>query len=177
MSIFSTILDKLGIHKPAAPATPAAPAPAKPASTATPYTPGQMGVYGGPPAATPATPVTPSKPSSSAAPYIPGGMYPPAAAAQTPAKPAEMPMVDVTSHLDNLAKASSIPLNWRMSINDLKALWGMAHSPDASTELAVELGCPEKEMADSYSRNVWTHTALLKKIAENGGNIPQELLK
>jgi hypothetical protein len=31
-------------------------------------------------------------------------------------------------------------------------------------------------MGDSYSRNVWTHKALLKKIAENGGKVPPELL-
>jgi hypothetical protein len=31
-------------------------------------------------------------------------------------------------------------------------------------------------MSDSYSRNVWTHKELLRKIAENGGNIPANLL-
>jgi hypothetical protein len=85
-------------------------------------------------------------------------------------------MVDVTSHLDKLAKAFPIELNWRQSINDLMALLGLDHSPQAIRDLAVELGCPEKEMADSYSRNVWTHQTLLKKIAENGGNIPKNLL-
>jgi hypothetical protein len=94
----------------------------------------------------------------------------------TPAAPVEVPMVDVVSHLDSLAKASPIELNWRQSINDLMALLGMDHKPAAIKALAVELGCPEKEMADSYSRNVWTHQALLKKIAENGGNIPPSLL-
>jgi hypothetical protein len=64
-----------------------------------------------------------------------------------------------------------------MSINDLMALLGLDHSPQAIKDLAVELGCPEKEMGDSYSRNVWTHTELLRKIAENGGNIPADLLK
>ena len=87
-------------------------------------------------------------------------------------------MVDVVSHLDYLAKTGTIQgLNWRMSINDLMALLGLDHSPQAIKDLAVELGCPEKEMKDSYSRNVWTHQTLLKKIAENGGNIPADLLK
>ena len=177
MSIFSTILDKLGIHKkedkPAATA-----APAKPASTAAPYTPGHMGPYGGPPATTPAKP-----PASSSQYYTPGQSIPSSPATpSTPvagapsAKPAEMAMVDVVSHLDNLAKASPIKLNWKQSINDLMALLGLDHSPQAIKDLAVELGCPEKEMADSYSRNVWTHQTLLKKIAENGGNIPPNLL-
>jgi hypothetical protein len=30
-------------------------------------------------------------------------------------------------------------------------------------------------MADSYTRNVWTHKALMKKLAENGGNVPASL--
>jgi phenylalanyl-tRNA synthetase beta subunit len=67
-------------------------------------------------------------------------------------------------------------LNWKTSINDLMALLGMDHSPEAIKELAVELGCPASELGDSYKRNVWTHQALLKKISENGGNIPQNLL-
>jgi Domain of unknown function (DUF3597) len=168
MSIFSTILDKLGIHKKEdKPATPAAPA-------QTPATPGNVSpIYFGPPATSPSTPPTTT-------PHMaPGPMYPPSVTppmASTPAVSVEMPMVDVVSHLDNLAKASPIELNWRQSINDLMALLGMDHSPAAIKALAVELGCPEKEMADSYSRNVWTHTALLKKIAENGGNIPPSLL-
>jgi hypothetical protein len=186
MSIFSTILNKLGIHKPAAPAAPAETT--KPPATATPYTPGHMGVYGGPPASTPSTPPTPSTlpvtPPSSGAAYTPGQNYPQVPVTPptpptpvTPAAPVEMPMVDVVSHLDTLAKSYPVKLNWRQSINDLMALLGLSHTPDDIKELAVELGCPEKEMADSYSRNVWTHQTLLKKIAENGGNIPSELLK
>lgn len=85
-------------------------------------------------------------------------------------------MVDVVSKLDSLAKANPMQLDWKVSINDLMALLGMDHSPDAIKELAVELGCPEPDLSDSYKRNVWTHKALLKKIAENGGNIPQNLL-
>ncbi len=99
------------------------------------------------------------------------GMMPPGAP-----KPAEMPMVDVTAKLDALAKASPIQLNWRVSINDLMALLGMDHKPEDIKALAVELGCPESEMGDSYKRNVWTHKTLLKKIAENGGKLPQNLL-
>ncbi len=88
-----------------------------------------------------------------------------------------MSEVDVTAHLDYLAKTGPIQgLNWRMSINDLMALIGIPHTAKDIKALAVELGCPEKEMGDSYSRNVWTHKALLKKIAENGGKVPPELL-
>lgn len=139
MSIFNTILDKLGIHKPAA----------KPAAQATSGKPT--------PAASTVAPRTTN--------FTP-----------VPLKAAEMPMVDVTSMLDGLAKKSAIELNWRVSINDLMALLGLDHKSEDIKALAVELGCPESEMGDSYKRNVWTHKALLKKIAENGGKIPQNLL-
>lgn len=165
MSIFSTILDKLGLHKPATPAAPAAPASTpKPA----PYS----------PISSPVVPSTPpsAQPAPSTVSPIHYGPATTQAVQAAQAAQAPMAMVDVVSHLDNLAKASPIPLNWKQSINDLMALLGMDHSPAAIKELAVELGCPEKEMADSYSRNVWTHQTLLKKIAENGGNIPQNLL-
>ena len=170
-NIFSSILDKLGIHKPAVPAAPVAPVkPTAPAATVAPAAPPK-------PVAAPAVPYyqhvasTPPPAAATPPPVVPA---PPAA----PAKPAEMPMVDVVAHLDYLAKTGPIQgLNWRMSINDLMALLGLDHSPQAIKDLAVELGCPEKEMGDSYSRNVWTHQTLLKKIAENGGNIPADLLK
>jgi hypothetical protein len=93
-------------------------------------------------------------------------------------KPVEMAHEDLVTHLDYLAKTGPIKgLNWRVSINDFMALLGMDHSPAAIKELAVELGCPEKEMMDSYTRNVWTHKALMQKLAENGGNVPPALLK
>ena len=168
MSIFSSILDKLGIHKheePVKPAAPVAPvAPPKPAAAV-------------PPAPAPSVPyyehVKPAAPPLAAA--APTPVVP--AAPAMPAKPAEVPMVDVVSHLDYLAKTGPIKgLNWRVSINDFMALLGMDHSPQAIRDLAVELGCPEKEMADSYTRNVWTHKALMKKLAENGGNVPANLM-
>jgi hypothetical protein len=178
-SIFNTILDKLGIHKKETPKESAATTtPAVPTTT---YEPGFSGSYGAPaqgPHVSPPAPAGAPRPPA----YTPGGTYPPAGTVPTTpptqAAPAEMPMVDVVSHLDYLAKTGPIQgLNWRMSINDLMALLGLPHKAQDIKNLAIELGCPEKEMGDSYSRNVWTHQALLKKIAENGGNIPANLLK
>ncbi len=101
-----------------------------------------------------------------------------AAAAPAPAPKPEMSKQDLVTHLDYLAKTGPIKgLNWRVSINDFMALLGMDHSPEAIKQLAVELGCPEKEMMDSYTRNVWTHAALMRKLAENGGNVPDNLQK
>ncbi len=130
MSIFSDILSKLGIKKPA---------------------------------------VQPVKPK-----FDSGGQI--RSAAQV-GKPAAMPMVDIVSKLDGLAKKSPIELNWRVSINDLMALLGMDHKSEDIKQLAVELHCPESEMGDSYKRNVWTHKELLKQIAANGGNVPANLLR
>lgn len=92
-------------------------------------------------------------------------------------KPATMPKAEVVAKLDRLAREGPIKgLNWRVSINDLMALLGLKHTSADIKQLAVELGCPESEMGDSYRRNVWSHKALLDKIAANGGNVPQSLL-
>ena len=82
-------------------------------------------------------------------------------------------MVDVVSKLEHMAKARP-DLDWKVSIVDLLKLLGMTESLE---DLAVELGCPAFEMADSARRNVWLHKTVLQKIAENGGNIPANLLK
>jgi hypothetical protein len=49
-------------------------------------------------------------------------------------------------------------------------------SYEARKELATELGCPAELMSDSAKMNMWLHKTVLNKIAENGGNIPKELL-
>ena len=88
---------------------------------------------------------------------------------------AAMPMVDVMSKLETMAKGSG--LDWKVSIVDLLKVLGIDSSSEARKELAEELGCPPEIMSgDSAKRNVWLHKAVLKEIAENGGNIPAELL-
>jgi hypothetical protein len=140
MSIFTTILEKLGIHKPAAASAPTTP-PAKSAA-------------------------------ASGAPMIRPDEHP----AATPARPAAIPVVDVMSKLESLAGKNS-GLDWKVSIVDLLKLLGIDSSLNARKELATELGCPADLMGGDYSKmNVWLHKTVLKKIAENGGNIPPELL-
>jgi hypothetical protein len=87
----------------------------------------------------------------------------------------EMPMVDVMAKLDEMAKAKGMELNWKKSIADLLFVLDIDNSYENRRELAVELGCPEEKMADSAQMNTWLHTTVLEMIAENGGNIPQEL--
>lgn len=91
----------------------------------------------------------------------------------TDVKPVEM--VDVMSKLETMAKGTN--LDWKVSIVDLLKVLGIESSLSARKELAEELGCPPELMGgDSAKMNVWLHKTVLAKIAENGGNIPQELL-
>lgn len=85
--------------------------------------------------------------------------------------------VDVVARLESLAKANPEKLNWKTSIVDLMKLLGLDSSLGARKELAQELGCPAEKMSDSAQMNVWLHQTVVKKLAENGGNIPAELLK
>jgi|SRR6516162_784865 len=99
-----------------------------------------------------------------------------AAAAPAPAAPAPAPQVDVGAILDGLAAKSSEQLDWKRSIVDLMKLVGMDSSLGARKELAKDLGY-SGDMNDSASMNIWLHSAVMKKIAENGGKVPADLLK
>ncbi len=88
---------------------------------------------------------------------------------------AAVPMVDVLSKLETMAQGTD--LNWKVSIVDLLKVLGIDSSREARKELAEELGCPPELMGgDSAKMNIWLHKTVLAKIAENGGNIPAELL-
>ena len=137
MSLFGSILQKLGLRKAEAAPTAGPQAPTTP-----------------PPAAT--------QPTSSA----------PAA----PPRPAAVSVVDVVAKLEGLAAKNPQKLNWKVSIVDLLKLLDINSSYDARKELATELGCPPELMGDSAKMNMWLHKTVLNKIAENGGNIPKELL-
>lgn len=94
-----------------------------------------------------------------------------------PAAPTETaPAVDVTAVLESKAAKHPEKLNWKVSIVDLLKLLGLDSSLTARQELATELGCPADKMADSAQMNMWLHKAVLQKLADNGGNVPPELL-
>jgi len=112
---------------------------------------------------------------SAAAAHSPSG----AAAAPRPTvqqSPAAMPMVDVMGQLEKLAAANPQKLNWRTSIVDMLKLLGMDSSIAARKRLATELGCPSDKLNDSAQMNVWLHKTVLEKLAQNGGNVPPDLL-
>jgi hypothetical protein len=98
----------------------------------------------------------------------------PAAVPAAPAAPKAMSQVDVTNMLEQKARGTG--LNWKQSISDLLFLLDLDNSYDARVELAKELGAPQEVMGDSARMNTWLHKTVLRKIAENGGNIPQELM-
>ncbi|MDQ7090648.1 MAG: DUF3597 family protein [Methylococcales bacterium] len=84
--------------------------------------------------------------------------------------------IDIVSKLEELGSANEENLNWKVSIVDLLKLLKLDSSYGSRKELAAELSCPEEKMADSAQMNMWLHSTVLQKLAENGGNIPQELL-
>ena len=94
-------------------------------------------------------------------------------AASTPATPA--PVVDVAAILNELAAKNSEKLDWKRSIVDLMKLVGMDSSLAARKELATDLHYTG-DQNDSASMNIWLHKEVLKKLSENGGKVPQELL-
>lgn len=104
---------------------------------------------------------------------------PPAStAAAPPAKPVPVAIssVDVVAKLEGLASSNPEKLNWKVSIVDLLKLLGLDSSLTARKALATELGCPADKMGDSAQMNIWLHKTVLTKLAQNGGNIPADLL-
>jgi Domain of unknown function (DUF3597) len=113
----------------------------------------------------------PSKPTSAPAPTT----APQSAPVEKPAVIA-ISQVDVVAKLESLASSNPQKLNWKTSIVDLLKLLSLESSLEARKGLAAELGCPKEKMGDSAQMNIWLHKTVLQKLAENGGNIPKELL-
>jgi len=97
-----------------------------------------------------------------------------ATAAPSVPKPA-MPVVDVGAILTGLAAKNPEKLDWKRSIVDLMKLVGMDSSLTARKQLATELHYSGNQN-DSASMNIWLHKEVLKKLSENGGKVPPELL-
>ena len=111
-----------------------------------------------------------------AAPAAPSAGASPSAPQTTSSTPtAAISEVDVASKLEALASQHGEQLNWRTSIVDLLKLLNIDSSLTARKELAAELhytGSPD----DSAAMNIWLHSAVMKKLAENGGKVPADLL-
>jgi hypothetical protein len=83
--------------------------------------------------------------------------------------------VDVAVVLDALAAKHHEKLDWKHSIVDLMKLVGMDSSLAERKELAADLHYTG-DTADSAKMNVWLHKEVMKKLAENGGKVPADLL-
>jgi hypothetical protein len=99
----------------------------------------------------------------------------PAVAAAATAPATATAVVDVEAILEALAAKNPQKLNWRTSIVDLMKLVGMDSSLAQRKELAQELGYTGS-LQDSASMNIWLHKQVLRKLADNGGKIPANLL-
>lgn len=112
------------------------------------------------------------KPAAAPAATAPTLAPPPTVTAAAPAPPQ---VVDVTAVLDDLAASAGQKLDWRHSIVDLMKLVGMESSLTERKELADELGYTG-DKSDSASMNIWLHKQVIKKLSENGGKVPAELV-
>ena len=99
----------------------------------------------------------------------------PASPAPTTAAPASTGNVDVASILDAAVKKNGQKLDWKHSIVDLLKALDLDSSLTARKELASELGYTG-DTSDSATMNIWLHKAVIKKLSENGGKVPAELL-
>ncbi|KAA3498598.1 DUF3597 domain-containing protein [Rhizobium rhizogenes] len=115
------------------------------------------------PAGTPTTAASPAAPAQ------------PASPAPTTSAPASAGSVDVASILDAAVKKNGQKLDWKHSIVDLLKALDLDSSLSARKELAGELGYTG-DTSDSATMNIWLHKAVIKKLSENGGKVPADLL-
>lgn len=119
-------------------------------------------------------PVEPAKP----APIIFDGsenqpdVAPPALQPAPAAAPPEP--VDVEAVLTAMADEKGGKSDWRNSIVDLLKLLDLDSSLDARKELAAELDV-NAGAHGSAEQNIALHRAVMRKLAENGGKVPDDL--
>jgi hypothetical protein len=98
----------------------------------------------------------------------------PAASGATPGAGGMLSEVDVAGILNKLAAEKNERLDWQRSIVDLMKLLDLDCSLSARKDLAKELHY-SGDMTDSATMNIWLHKQVMKKFAENGGKVPEEL--
>jgi hypothetical protein len=107
---------------------------------------------------------TPGAPTSTSA----------APASSSGGAPAPAQTVDVAAVLDKAVAAQKEKLEWRTSIVDLMKALNLDSSLSARKELAKELHY-DGNTNDSATMNVWLHKQVIRKLAENGGKVPDDL--
>jgi hypothetical protein len=95
-------------------------------------------------------------------------------ASSTPSGEAQLQNVDVEAVLSQLATKKGGGGNWRTSVVDLLKLLDLDSSLDARKTLAQELNV--RAGADgSAEQNMALQKAVMNKLAENGGKVPDSL--
>jgi len=110
---------------------------------------------------------TPASPAPTAAPAAPA----PTAA---PSKPAPLSDIDVNATLIRLASQKGGGGNWRTSIVDLLKLLDLDSSLTARKQLAQELNV-HAGADGTAEQNIALQKAVMQKLAENGGQVPDSL--
>jgi hypothetical protein len=98
-------------------------------------------------------------------------------AAPQPQAPPPVPpgqVIDMEAVMKEYAKQSGGGGNWRESIVDLLKMLGIDSSLEARKELAKELGV-NAGAHGSAEQNIALHKAVMRKVAENGGKVPDSL--
>ena len=119
-------------------------------------------------------PAAPTAPQSAPSPAPSAAPTPAAApAAATPA-PSAAPAVDVGAVLSEMAAMKDGGGNYQSSIVDLLKLLDLDSSLAARKELADELGV-HAGADGTAEQNIALHKAVMAKLAENGGIVPDSL--
>ncbi|QUL36475.1 DUF3597 domain-containing protein [Erythrobacter sp. JK5] len=99
------------------------------------------------------------------------------AATPAPAADAAPPKREAISAVDVEQRVSNIPgadsLNWRTSIVDLMKLLNLDSSYENRKELAGEVGI--SGYSGSAEDNIALHRAVMRKLADAGGIVPDDL--
>ena len=103
----------------------------------------------------------------------PGGQAPNTASGQ-PGGGATLQNVDVDKVLSDMASRKGGGGNYRESIVDLLKLLELDSSLNARKELAQELHV-NAGAHGSAEQNIALHKAVMKKVAENGGKVPDSM--
>jgi hypothetical protein len=101
------------------------------------------------------------------------GIAPPARNPEPVAAPPAAP-VDVAAVLGALAAQKGGKSDWQHSIVDLLKLLDLDSSLDARKQLADELDV-HAGAHGSAEQNLALHKAVMKKLADNGGKVPDDL--
>ena len=83
-------------------------------------------------------------------------------------------IINVEKILNERAAKNTQKLDWRHSIVDLMKLLDLDSSQTARKQLATELKF-DGDTSDSAKMNVWLHKSVMRKLAENGGQVPNDL--